>query len=213
MKPNLLCFVILLSLCSVSARGDVHTRLIKETAERTNKALVAGDFATVVDLTHPKLVELMGGRAKMIATIQATVAQMKGQGIAFKSASIETPADAIAAKNGQLFAIVPFSISVSIPIGIARQKSFMIASSTDKGHSWKFVDAGNVDPATLKQVLPSLPPSLKLPSKEAPSLERNTTPPSPKPSQPAGPSAVSAARKTNAPAAKPVTPASTQPKK
>ena len=102
MKVKLL-YVFGLTLCLFSTtRADVHSRVIKETAERTNKALLAADYAAVADLTHPKLVQLMGGRPKLIATIQSAVAQMKSQGITFKSATIENPTDAIAAKNGHL---------------------------------------------------------------------------------------------------------------
>jgi len=210
-----LLFVFGLSLCLFSTtRADVHSRLIKETAERTNKALLAADYATVADLTHPKLVQAMGGRPKLIATIQSTVAQMKAQGITFKSASIDNPTDAIAAKNGHLFAIVPFSISVALPFGVATQKSFLIANSIDQGRSWKFVDAGNVDPSTLKQVLPDLPPALKLPAKQDPTIERNTaTTASPKPSQAAGATTTSTVRKTNTPPARTTAPAPTRPKK
>lgn len=201
-----------LSLCS-STQADVHSKLIKETAERTNKALLAADYATVADLTHPKLVQAMGGRPKLIATIQSTVAQMKAQGITFKSAAIDNPTDAIAAKNGHLFAVVPFSISVALPFGVATQKSFLIANSIDQGRSWKFVDAGNVEPATLKQVLPDLPATLKLPPKQDPTIERNTATVSPKPSQPAGTAPTSTVRKTNAPPARTTTPAPSRPKK
>jgi len=210
-----LLYVLGLSLClCATARADVHSRLIKETAERTNKALLAADYATVADLTHPKLVQVMGGRPKLIATMQSTVAQMKAQGITLKSASIDNPTDAIAAKNGHLFAVVPFSISVALPFGVATQKSFLIANSIDQGRSWKFVDAGNVEPATLKQVLPNLPATLKLPPKQDPTIERNTaTTVSPKPSQPAGAVPTSTVRKTNTPPARTAAPAPSRPKK
>jgi len=195
-----LAALLAIHLIPVIVRADLHTPQIKAAAERTNKALIAGDYATVADLTTPKLVQLLGGRSELIAMMQATVAHMKAQGVLFKSAAIGNPTDVLANKTGQLFAIVPFSLSVSVPQGIATQKSFLIANSIDRGRTWKFVDGGNVEPATLGQVFPDLPAALKLPAKEPPVLQKAASP-SPAASVSGAPAQVR--RSTNAVPAKP----------
>jgi hypothetical protein len=204
MKAKLVLSLTIFSLVS-AVHADVHSKLLKDTAERTNRALIAGDYATVAELTCPRLVDLMGGRAKLVASMQSAVTQMKSQGIVFKSATIDNPSAVVTNKNGQLFAIVPFSLAVAVPLGIATQKSYLIANSVDRGRNWTFVDGGNVDPSTLGQVFPSLPPNLKLPAKQDPVLQRTTTQTvSPKPATPAGPAgSTPIKRSTNSPAAKP----------
>ncbi len=113
----------------------------------------------------------MGGKAKMVAEMQATMKQMKAQGVQFQSATIDNPSDVVM-KNSELFAIVPFSLVVSVPQGTATQKLFMIATSMDKGRTWTFVDGGNVDPRTLRDLLPNFPPTLKLPARQEPVLQK-----------------------------------------
>jgi len=186
MNAKLTSAVLFLPLLITTLHADVHTKLVKDTAERTNKALISGDYATVADLTCPKLVELMGGRAKLIGSMQSAVAQMKSQGIIFKSAAIDNPSATVTNKNGQLFAIVPFSLAVAVPVGIATQKSYLIANSVDRGRTWTFVDGGNVDPSTLGQVFPTLPSTLRLPAKQEPILQKTTQSVSPQPETPAG---------------------------
>src|SRR5436190_12509726 len=86
-------------LLSSSVFADIHSKLIKQKADQTNQALVRGDYATVAALTHPKLVQLMGGREKMISTMKSTLSEMKAHGVQFKSATIDNPTDAVS-KNG-----------------------------------------------------------------------------------------------------------------
>src|SRR5262249_22613373 len=50
----------------------------------------------------------------------------------------------------------------------ATQNAFLIGESTDAGQNWKFVDGSGVagDRNKLKQILPNLPESLKLPASQ-----------------------------------------------
>jgi hypothetical protein len=102
--------------------------------------------------------------------MEATMKEMKAQGVQFRSATFDNPSDVVV-KNSELFAIVPFSLVVSVPQGTVTQKLFMIATSIDKGRTWTFIDGGNVDPKTLKDVLPNFPPTLKLPARQEPVLQ------------------------------------------
>lgn len=64
-------FMVLVLLCSaVRASDDADVkRVAKAKVEEMHNALIKGDFATVADLTHPKLVKREGGRDKMIALL------------------------------------------------------------------------------------------------------------------------------------------------
>ena len=46
----------------------------------------------------------------------------------------------------------------------------MLAISDDNGKSWKFVDAQNMDLATLRKLYPNLSPGIKIPPKQKPTV-------------------------------------------
>src|SRR5262249_6438569 len=81
-----LLLVCLVVGCSKVSREDAEIQqAAKAQAEVIQNALIKGDFGTVADLTHPKAIEKIGGREKMLATITAGLDEMKAEGIAFKS--------------------------------------------------------------------------------------------------------------------------------
>lgn len=149
---------------------DALKQFIVERVQEMNNATITGDFAKVVDLTYPKIVEAMGGRDKMLSSTEAVMKAMKAKGIELRSCTPSTPSDPV--KSGsELFVVAPFVMDLKIPGGRLLQKTFVIGISGDTGKSWSFAN-GDLDRTILKQLVPSLPEALKLPEKQKPVLEK-----------------------------------------
>lgn len=62
--------VVACSSCTGHAVDDVSLKnTAKAKVEELQNALIKQDFGKVADLTHPKVLEMAGGRNKMIAVI------------------------------------------------------------------------------------------------------------------------------------------------
>jgi hypothetical protein len=145
-------------------------QVAKQKVEELNAALIKEDYAKVTDLTHPKVVELMGGREKMIAVMESGTKDMKAKGYSFRSVKVDEPGEPIAAGD-ERYVVVPFLLEMKAPGGRLLQKSFVIGVSGDAGKSWTFVN-GDQQGEKLKKVLPNLPEDLKLPKPEKPVFEK-----------------------------------------
>src|SRR5262249_25423816 len=145
-------------------------QVVKGKVEEINNALIKEDFAKVADLTHPKVVKLMGGREKMISAMESGIKDMKSKGYAFRSVKVDAASDPVTA-GSDMFVVVPFLLEMKAPKGRLLQKSFVIGVSSDQGKSWAFVN-GDLDVQKVKQVLPNLPEQLKLPERQKPVLEK-----------------------------------------
>lgn len=168
--------LMFLGLClSVFAAQDKPEKTAKSQAEEAAKATVEGKWDKLADLTHPKVVELMGGRDKMVERMTASMKDMKAKGIAFNSAKIEDAATPVAAGK-ELYTYVPMTLEMKVPGGTITSKSFLLGVSTDEGKTWKFVDGSGIggNEKLLKEVLPNLPKELKLPKKEKPVFQKAT---------------------------------------
>ena len=68
MKIHSICLVLLVAGCQSAQAPDeaVLRQVVKQKAAEINDALLKEDFGKFADLTHPKVVELMGGRQKMM---------------------------------------------------------------------------------------------------------------------------------------------------
>jgi hypothetical protein len=172
-----LSFVFFAIVCSTHLLGgDAQTERIRKLAAENGTALTSGDFAHVVALTYPKVVELIGGRDKMLETLRRSNEDMKARGSAIIGVEVSEPKEVVSAGDKQ-FAIVPMTVSVQVPTGILRSKGFLIAVSEDRGKTWTFIDGAGLvsesgkEKEKLTQILPDFPPQLALPPREPPSWE------------------------------------------
>ena len=158
------------------ASADSQTERVRQVAQQDSAALTSGDYAHLVDLTYPKLVELLGGRDKMIETLRTGTEDMKAHGSAILGAQVSEPKEIVIAGDKQ-FAIVPMVVRVHVPEGTLRSSSFLVAVSEDHGKTWKFIDGAGLhkgavtEKETLAQIVPGFPTQLSLPPWEPPVLE------------------------------------------
>lgn len=146
---------------------------LKIQADQLNQASLTGDDDRTIDLTYPKLIELMGGREEFLANLDAIRSEMESQQLRVLSATAEDATD-ITEVDNQIYAIVPVAMRMKVPEGVMVGRSFMIGVSKDRGENWTFVSAGSgqLDPEQLKLLFPGVADKLRVPETEEPALER-----------------------------------------
>ena len=155
---------------SVSQQKDYPN--LKVQATELAEAFSRKDFDKVASLTYPKLVELMGGRDRMVAFLNQGMKQAEAENVKFLSNTIGEPGEVISVEQ-QLFAIIPTTLKMKVPEGILAGQSFLIGVSNDKGENWTFVDgSGGMNREKLKVLFPAAADKLKLPEIKPPVLER-----------------------------------------
>jgi hypothetical protein len=147
---------------AVGATGSELTDRIRVEAQRGADALLSGDYATLIAMTHPSVVAEMGGHDAAVATVTQSIAALKAQGITVESAVIEVPSEPVAV--GALVAvIVPQTKELRTPKGRFRSRGHLLAISEDGGTRWSFIDTGSLTPASLAEYFPTLAGRITLP--------------------------------------------------
>jgi hypothetical protein len=168
--------LVAITVCAQLASADPQTQRIRTIATENSAALTSGNYARLVDLTYPKLVEMIGGRDKMIEVLRSGTEDMKAHGSAILGAEVAEPPEIVTAGDKQ-FAIVREIVRVQVPEGTLRSNGFLIAVSEDRGKTWTFIDGAGLhktpgkERETLAQILPGFPSQLSLPAWEPPVLE------------------------------------------
>jgi TPR repeat protein len=158
------------------ARKRAFATRIRALAAESCAALTSGHYARVADFTYPKVVEMMGGRDKMIETTRQIVEDMKDRGVTIVSIEVSEPERVVTA-NDKLFAVVPQVVRMQGAKKTARSNGFLIAVSEDAGKNWSFIDGDALhekpgqERETLAQILPDFPALLSLPKWEPPVFE------------------------------------------
>jgi hypothetical protein len=148
-----------------------HAALIKEQARKMSQAFLAGDFETLLDATYPKILELSGGRAKMLEVLKAEVAKWEAQKIKILSYEAGEPGE-VKSAGAKLVSVVPAELKMEFPDLFFTQKSFMLAISADGGKAWKFVSGANLNEQALKVLVPEAVGVITLPKAVEPVIEK-----------------------------------------
>lgn len=158
---------LILTLFTFLTFGQVDSKVIKEQAELTAKALLQDDYETLIKFTYPKVVEMVGGQAKMISLIKKGKAEMGQQGISFEKVTIGSPSKTVNAGN-EIHCLIPQTITMKVPNGKMKSETYLLAISKDNGNHWYFIDTVSLTLENIKNVLPNFNTDLKLPTKKQP---------------------------------------------
>lgn len=149
-----------------AATAENYPRLAVQ-ANELNEALLRKDLDRFLELTHPKVVELGGGREKMRATLKTQLEQTEAEGVKVLASSIGNPTQVIH-DAGSIYAVMPNTLKVKAQSGTFQTESTLIGISNDSGANWTFVDASGKDDGELKKVLPAVADKLKVPTAKQP---------------------------------------------
>ena len=153
-------------LCAAAAAqeqlSEAAAKQLQTQAEGCGRAFIEGDFGRLADCTLPKLVELIGGREKMLEAVRRDVEEMKAEGFEPLSSVNSAPTQVVRV-GSQTYAVLPVKFKMRTSKEILASDSFMIGVSGDDGKTWKFLSADSTDEARMKLLLPDVVGKLKLP--------------------------------------------------
>src|SRR5262245_8815089 len=173
MNQSLACMAILISAGLTAGQADETPALkaLHLQAKAAAKATLSGDFEKLADLTFPKVVEAVGGKAKFVEAGNAFKQALTSKGWEIKEYKLSAPTETVGTEDHD-FGLVKATLYMSLPQGKLIQKTYLLGISTDKGKTWKFVDGAGIADPKAKKLLPPLPKSLQLPKLEPPQIQK-----------------------------------------
>lgn len=168
---NLLLPLTLATL--LTGQADDRTTIAHEDAMRWAKGVITGEFETAADLTHPKIIEILGGREKMLQTMADARKQMTEKGINFVETKAEAPST-VTPSASALYCVIPMTNVIEFPQSTMKSRTFLVGHSDNDGKSWTFIDS-SLGAAKIRELFPDLPKDLKLPDREPPKISPRAT--------------------------------------
>ncbi len=167
------CFsiVCLVACLALTAGADEQTAQIKADAQKCAEAAVKGDYDSMVKYTHPRVVEKMGGKDKMVEVVKKSMAQMQQQGAEFSGASVGEP-ESPKKIGAFLTCKVPEHVVIKIGGGKLESDSTLLGISEDGGKKWTFIDLGPLKKEAFAMLFPELADKIELPEKKQPTFSR-----------------------------------------
>jgi membrane carboxypeptidase/penicillin-binding protein PbpC len=157
----------------VTSKMTPEAAAIKVEAENISRAFVNGDFGKVLDLTYPKLIELSGGRKKVLAEVEGQMKELRDMGTKVISLTVGEPETSVRA-GATLVAMVPTHLKMETAEYDMEMESYWLAVSADEGKAWRFISGSSLEVNVLKLLLPEAVDKIKLPAVAQPVMRRKS---------------------------------------
>lgn len=156
---------MLLFSCSVG-------KFAKQQAIELSTAMQNKNFESTVKFTHPKIIEMLGGKEKYLEILKTGHEEMNKIGYSYESIVLGEPSEIVKAGD-ELHCLIPETITMKFAGGKIISKSSLLAVSKDKGKSWTFIETAMLQEDNIKTILPNYNPALKIPKYGEPELIQN----------------------------------------
>lgn len=140
---------------------DYKKTIIKQ-ANEMNALLLKKEFQSFVKYANPRLLQKLGGETAMILALKKGTKDMEDAGNSVTKMIVDEPNKIIALGN-ELQTTLTETLEMKIPKGILVKKASLIATSTDGGLHWGFMDTSDKDLPSLRAEVPGLSEELIIP--------------------------------------------------
>lgn len=161
MRAPVKYFFAFLLLAATPLLADDVAATLKKQADLCSGAVMKNDYAGLAALTHPRVVEKMGGKDAMLASLTETFDQLKKNGVAVES-SISKEPTAPQKIGNWLVSTIPTEVVMKTSDKRMRIFSEMVAISEDGGKTWVFADAGGFTADDFFKLFPELKDKITL---------------------------------------------------
>jgi hypothetical protein len=161
----LLVFILSLSLSAQTDNENLNEQLL-----HLKNAFLEEDFSTVADYTFPKIIEMMGGKEKMVEVTKNTFSKMKSQGFILDEISFKDSSNFFT-HNGDLQSTITKVLVMDTPNGKVKTETTMIAISKDEGENWVFFDTSGMQKASVQSFYANMHPDLEIKQSKKETIE------------------------------------------
>ena len=160
-----LCLLALLPVtaCSSTRSPGNERETVQRDVEACVRALYAGDLDTVLDLTHPRILDQLGGRERVAATMGEALQPMRDSGMRVESFMFPRPPDFLQA-GPRRYVVVP-TLAVLV-LGGQRVESlnFQVGVLEPGARGWLYVEGARLDAGNVHAVFADFPAGYTFPA-------------------------------------------------
>lgn len=173
-KLLFLCIAVSFEMQAQTISYDSTTAVtnLRTSAQSMGRLFIRKEYDEYVNYIHPNVFRLFGGKDSMIIYLKGILKTMEDQGFTVDSISVEDP-PGIIYSGTELEAVVPQILRIKTNSGILISRGYLLAVSTDKGVTWKFIDLAGGTAEEARKIIPSLSQKIVIPERTKPIFYKN----------------------------------------
>ncbi len=134
---------------------------LKVQADEMVNAIVGNEYDKFADAMHPKIIKMVGGKAKFVTATKNQMAQYKKSGLEITDYTVENPTQLL--KSGtELYVVLPTLSVIKAPKKSVNMAGALLGISEDNGSNWKFIRIDSK--ASVQRLFPNIANKLEIPA-------------------------------------------------
>ena len=143
-------------------RSEAET--VQEDVRKMNGAVYQADVSTVLDYTHPKIIDMLGGRSQAESALKAAFSQIQVQDMKLESLTFPAAPDFLQT-GGTRFVIVPTKTILSISGQQVESLNYQFGVQVQENGTakWKFIDGSRINKENVRSLFTDFPSDYQFP--------------------------------------------------
>ena len=163
-----ICFLWTLDLQAQEVKETIKAQALKITT-----CVFEKDYESLIEFTHPAVVEKSGGKEQLLSMVKMTMEQLEGEGIKVTKVDILEPILVSKYAENEYHCLVPKYMEMEIGgEQIFKQKSYLFGWSDKDQKKWVFVEANKLRDGMAEMFIPDFKTNLEIPAQVPPTVER-----------------------------------------
>jgi hypothetical protein len=150
-------------LRSLPADESANEEQVQSDVRKMIDAVYGAQTDVVLDYTHPKVIEMLGGRSQAKTTLDTAFSQL--QSLNMKMETFEFPeAPTFLETEVNDFVIVPTKTVIVANGQRAESLNYQFGNRTKGTASWKYIEGSRVNKQNVRTLFPDFPPDYEFPA-------------------------------------------------
>lgn len=148
------------AICEVlpGSKHDIDT--VQADVRDLIKAVYSGDVSTILDHTHPLVIEQLGGPEKTADNLKASYQKIKEN--APKVDQLNFPQDPVFLKGDQHeFAVIPVELTVNVKGDRITSNTYQLGVREANKEKWRYIEGTRITKSNLYEMFPDFPQDFK----------------------------------------------------
>tara|TARA_R110001632_G_scaffold205724_3_gene329559 strand:+ start:262 stop:783 length:522 start_codon:yes stop_codon:yes gene_type:complete len=155
--------LVLIPIVAVSQNLEVLKKQALSDAEKTANAMMTLDFQTILDYTHPVVLEKMGGAQTFLPQLEDAYKKMEAEGLKFLKAEVIGVSDIIH-EQGEYRCYVENTNIMKVQEMTFKSQSYLLGFYLEDKKHWVFIEADKIKSERHKSLFfPDFETSLDIP--------------------------------------------------
>lgn len=169
---NAMLLLFSTSFAQTQQTDSLHIINVEKQGSIMAKLFLANDYEGFVEYTYQPLIDLVGGKEKVIQIIEQAVDKIAIDGFYITNCSVEKPKNIIRHKNDLQCTIIQ-NLEMKTSTGRLVSTSTLIGISNDNGENWTFIETSGKNLKTLQSTFKDLSDNLVIPIETKPTFYRD----------------------------------------